>query len=274
MEGKNNKKRKLNIKILLIIIVVISFLIIEITMSKYIINIEKINQIESEEFYFKSNIGNNEEENYTKEWEGTSNLDITFNVENYENQKLITKEDINYNIELEKINDSNNEITAKIYENNKEITVGQTLTGNTAKTNEYKVRITKNKELTLDEYKIKVKITSTSPYKEELIGNITIKVIRDNNEIKTSLVDNGEYVTLSIEMNDYIENKTITYDKSKLDIDRANELLSDIKITTTNNTNSFTISKTKLEANKKYEINFVKKEASTSIKEGTDITIK
>lgn len=274
MEGKNNKKRKLNIKILLIIIVVISFLIIEITMSKYIINIEKINQIESEEFYFKSNIGNNEEENYTKEWEGTSNLEITFKVENYENQKLITTEDINYNIELEKISDSNNEITAKIYGNNKEITGEQTLTGNIANTNEYTLRITKNKEITLDEYKIKIKITSTSPYKEELIGNITIKVIKGNNEINTELIDNKDYVTLSIETNDYIENKIITYDKSKLDIDRANELLSDIKITTTNNTNSFTIAKTKFETNKKYEINFVKKEASTSIEEGTDITIK
>lgn len=274
MKGKNNKKIKINIKIFLIVILALSFLILSITMAKYILKIEKINQIESETFYFKSNIANNGEANYTKEWEGTSNLEITFNVENYENQKLITKEDINYNIELEKINDNNNEIIAKIYENNKEITGVQTLTGNAADTNEYTLKITNNKELTLDEYKIKVKITSTSPYKEEIIGNITIKVIRNNNEINTELIDNEDYVTLSIEMNDYVEDKTITYDKSKLDIDRANELLSDIKIETTNNTNSFTVAKSKFETNRKYEINFVKKEASASIEEGTDITIK
>lgn len=266
----DNIKEKVNIKIVVFVIVVIFFLIISSSLAKYVFKVKNTQQIESEEFYFNSDI----EGNYTKEWDGESELEIKFGVENYENQNLIMSEDIIYNVEVEKIYDENNEITTKIYENNKEITGKQTLIGNAMTTNEYTLKITKDKELTLNEYKIKVKIISTNPYKEELVGNITIKVSSDNKEINTKLIDNGDYVTLSIETNDYLENKTISYDKSKLDIDSANELLSNIKLTTTNNINSFTIEKAKFETNQKYVINFVKKEISAIIEEGTDIVVK
>ena len=118
----NNKKKKSNSKIIISVIVILFFFILSSTMARYILKISNVQQMESEKFYFNSNISiDNEKTYYTEKWDGKNDLEINFFVNNYENQNLITAEDIIYNIEVEKLNDNNDEITTKIYENNTEI---------------------------------------------------------------------------------------------------------------------------------------------------------
>ena len=145
----------------------------------------------------------------------------------------------------------------------------QTITGGAATTKNYVLRITKNSEITNDEFNIKVKINSISPYKKEIVSNIKIKMKKSNNEISSALENNGEYVTLKINTNDFTESKTISYDNTKVTLDKANILLQNVNIGAGN----FTIPKANFETNKEYEIIFIKNDNSSEIELGKDITI-
>ena len=259
------KKIQQNRKIIIVVIAIISLLILSVTMAKYIFKVEDIHTIESAKFYFNSNLDGN----YTNEWDGTNTLEIGFGVMNYENQNLVTDENISFNLDVDKQDDTNNEIITKIYEKNVEIAGEQVLTGGTTTTKNYVLKITKNSEITANEFNIKLKISSLTPYKKEIISNIKIKMKKENNEITTSLENNGEYVTLKINTNDFLEDKRITFDNTKLILDRANTLLQNIN----DSTNSFTIPKANFEKNKEYEIVFIKKDNSSEIELGRDITI-
>ena len=265
------KKIKLNNKkIIIFVVCTISFLILSITFAKYVFKVEDIHQIESSAFYFKSDIVGYYE---TEEWDGENDLEINFSIRNYENNNLVTNENMTYNIEVEKIDDVNNEISAKVYENNVEILGEQTLTGNSLNSKNYILKISKNSEITTNEFNLKVKINSFTPYKQELIGNIKINIIKNNNEISTAIEDNGEYVTLKINTNNFIDNKTVTYDNTKLILDKANALLDNASVITNNNSSSFTISKDNFKTNMNYEIIFIKKDNGSEIEFGKDISI-
>lgn len=259
------KRKQQNRKVIIVAIVIISFLILSVTMAKYIFKVEDVHTIESASFYFNSDIDGN----YTNEWNGAESLEIGFSVSNYENQNLVTNEDILFNLEAEKQDDTNNEVTSKIYEKNTEVAGEQTITGGAATTKNYVLRITKNSEITNDEFNIKVKINSISPYKKEIVSNIKIKMKKSNNEISSALENNGEYVTLKINTNDFTESKTISYDNTKVTLDKANILLQNVNIGAGN----FTIPKANFETNKEYEIIFIKNDNSSEIELGKDITI-
>lgn len=259
------KRIQQNRKIIIVAIVIISFLILSLTMAKYIFKVEDVHTIESASFYFNSDIDGN----YTKEWDGVNALEIGFCVTNYENQNLVTDENVSFNLDVEKQDDTNDEITTKIYENNAEVSGEETLTGGTATTKNYILKINKNAEITNDEFNIKVKINSLSPYKKEIVGNIKISILKSNNSIDTALEDKGEYVTLKINTNDVLEDKTITFDNNKITLDKANALLQNINLDARN----FTIPKANFETNKEYEIIFIKNDNSSEIELGKDIMI-
>ncbi len=270
-----DKKMKIDIRILIFDVAIIFFFIFAVSMSKYVFKLKDEHQIESSAFYFASDIAGIEKKFFsTENWNGDSELQINFDVENYENQSLITKKDIKYTISVEKIDDTNNEITAEIYKYNTKISGEQTLTGNALSTNDYVIKVSKNNStITATAFNLKVKITSVSPYKKELVGNIKINIPQENNEISTLLKDNGDYVSLSIKTNDYLEDKIITYDTTKLVLDRANILLKDISIKSSENTNIFIITKSSFEKDSEYEINFVKVDSSASAELGTEIVV-
>lgn len=270
-----DKKMKIDIRILIFDVAIIFFFIFAVSMSKYVFKLKDEHQIESSAFYFASDIAGIEKKFFsTENWNGDSELQINFDVENYENQSLITKKDIKYTISVEKIDDTNNEITAEIYKYNTKISGEQTLTGNALSTNDYVIKVSKNNStITATAFNLKVKITSVSPYKKELVGNIKINIPQENNEISTLLKDNGNYVSLSIKTNDYLEDKIITYDTTKLVLDRANILLKDISIKSSENTNIFIIAKSSFEKDSEYEINFVKVDSSASAELGTEIVV-
>lgn len=270
-----DKKMKIDIRILIFDVAIIFFFIFAVSMSKYVFKLKDEHQIESSAFYFASDIAGIEKKFFsTENWNGDSELQINFDVENYENQSLITKKDIKYTISVEKIDDTNNEITAEIYKYNTKISGEQTLTGNALSTNDYVIKVSKNNStITATAFNLKVKITSVSPYKKELVGNIKINIPQENNEISTLLKDNGDYVSLSIKTNDYLEDKIITYDTTKLVLDRANILLKDISIKSSENTNIFIITKSSFDKDSEYEINFVKVDSSASAELGTEIVV-
>lgn len=270
-----DKKMKIDIRILIFDVAIIFFFIFAVSMSKYVFKLKDEHQIESSAFYFASDIAGIEKKFFsTENWNGDSELQINFDVENYENQSLITKKDIKYTISVEKIDDTNNEITAEIYKYNTKISGEQTLNGNALSTNDYVIKVSKNNStITATAFNLKVKITSVSPYKKELVGNIKINIPQENNEISTLLKDNGDYVSLSIKTNDYLEDKIITYDTTKLVLDRANILLKDISIKSSENTNIFIITKSSFEKDSEYEINFVKVDSSASAELGTEIVV-
>ena len=68
---------------------------------------------------------------------------------------------------------------------------------------------------------MKIKINSITPYKQELIGNVKINVLKNNNEINSAIEDNGEYVALKINTNDFIDNKMVAFDNTKLTLDKG-----------------------------------------------------
>lgn len=268
---KNSRKVKNTINIIMLI-VIISFLILAVTMAKYFVKIEDKHKIESTSFYFNSDIIG---EYHTEKWDGNNDLEINFNVNNYENSSLITDEDIKYNIEIEKIDDKNNEIESQIYENNIIIDKSneQILNGKVANTKKYSLKVKKIKDITSQELNLKLKINSLSPYKQELIGNIKIDILQINDTIDTSFINEKEYGILKIKTNDVLENKTVTFDNTKLILDNANILLDGVSVATNNNMSSFIILKNSLRTNTEYEIFFVKKDNGNEIEIGKDIII-
>ena len=135
------------------------------------------------------------------------------------------------------------------------------------------MKISTNKKITSDLVNIKLKINSISPYKKELVSNIDINILNTNNNISSMIIDNGEYVTLKIQTNDYIESKTITYDNTKLVLDQSSAVLKNISSSTNDTKNSFIIPKVNLEENTIYELYFIKADANSSIELGNDIII-
>lgn len=121
-----NKK----VQIIIIVVILVAIIIVAVTFAKYKSKIEENHQIESTEFFLSSDIANVEgTSNYVEKWDGEEDLEIKFNVSNNENTNLITKEDITYEIEVEKVRDTENQITSEIYDGNKKVEGIQTLAG-------------------------------------------------------------------------------------------------------------------------------------------------
>lgn len=269
------RRRNKNIFILLCIAIIVFFLIIAKTKSKYFAKLQSTHTIESSAFYFESNLASVDGIEYDAgKWDGINPINLEFYINNFENEYLITGDDIKFTIEAEKTNDSNNDLNVQILSGTSQVSGEQVLTGNTKTTKNYKLKISKaGTTLTQNSYNIKLKINSSSPYRKELIGNINITKENINSNIDATLSDNAGYVTLNLKVNDVLANKTITYDNTKLTLDKSNTLLSDSSITTNSNKNSFTISSSKFETGKEYQIIFIKTNNIDEIKLGTDIIV-
>ena len=106
-----------------------------------------------------------------------------------------------------------------------------------------------------------------------IMRDVIVTFLNPNNDISSMIIDNGEYVTLKIQTNNYIESKTITYDNTKLVLDQSSAVLKNISSSTNDTKNSFIIPKVNLEENTIYELYFIKVDANSSIELGNDIII-
>ena len=286
------KKNKVVAIVFLLAIIILST-IISVTFSKYVIQKRDTHILESDAFYFNSNL--TQEEYQLNEWNGKDEQNIKFNVNNYLDNVQITEQDIKYNIEVQITNSDAQLVDLKIQDENGNNISAETETGSentilkvsdlilkydtTAeqllKTNNYNIIITPQNDK-IEEGKIinvTLKITSTEPYIKELTSNIKLTVHTVANYVGNLIEsDNGQYVKLNIKVNNPEKDLTIKYDNTKLELDKSNYILTDIYPISQTTMNSFTIPKSKLEKGNIYEITFIRK-SQDKITYGTDVII-
>lgn len=276
---KKNRKEKniyLNKKIVFFIMIILIAYLVNNAWGKYVAYLKSNHAIESSKFYFKSNIANVEEGKKfdINEWDYTENLPINFNVINYENTLLVTKEDIDYNITAETMPSSTGNVILKIKNGTKEInsTNLEKLEGQNCNKNDYILEVIPKDINSGDKIEIKLTIKSNKPYVKEIVSYINITAdSKEENKFKLEESSNKEYVTLYVKANNN-ENLNIEYDNTKLILDKSNYLVENVSINKNNTKSNFSVSN--IEKGKNYEITFIKKDNNENITLGSDIEIK
>jgi hypothetical protein len=279
---KKTKKFSINKKVIFLVSILLIIFFISKSLSKYLIEIQDTHSHESTAFYFESDIADVDEgKKYNiNDWDGKIKT-IDFTVKNYINNLLKTNEEITYKMSANIVDDSGNivnddSIELLIVDNNNK-TINENSICTLSKSDElqeekYTLKIVPQNNLGNDaKLNIKLLISSQTPYTKDLIANFTLAV--DNKvPYEANLLNstNGEYVTLNLKINDP-QDITITYDNSKLILDKSQNIVNN---TQENTTNSFTITKENLKEGNNYQINFIKIQTSEDIALGTDIEIK
>lgn len=268
-----DSKIEIGIKIMMFASVVIFFLLLSFAISKYVIHVEDIHQVESSQFYFESNIAEvGTGTVYTiYDWDGSEKI-INFNVKNYLNELLKTNEEIIYNITAEVIGEGQNNINATI--ENQKVVENEKLDLSSNEKQYLLNIVAKDKEQLIPgtEYNVKLTISSVSPYKKELVANIKLVYHQmETNEFSLINSENGEYVTLNIKVNQP-QDIIIKYNNNKLILDESNYIVNNVNITEVDGVSTFTISKDRLEKDNNYEIYFIKRQQEMIIL-GTDIEV-
>lgn len=283
-------------KIILIVFCAIAIIvttIISATYSKYVLERKETHVVESNAFYFNSNLTQTEYK--INEWNGNDEQNINFNVKNYLDNVQVTEQDIIYNLEAKidkteaelvniEIKDETGKTISKIEQDETENTLAKVenlslKAGDSAeqilRTNNYSISVTPKSEK-IEEGKIinvQLKITSTEPYTKEMTSNIKLTVHTVANYVGNLIVaDNGEYIKLNVKVNNPEKDLNIKYDNTKLELDKSNYLLDKIYPITQTTMNSFTIPKGNLEKGNTYEITFIKK-TEDKIEYGTDVIV-
>lgn len=274
MQKKVMLNRKIKYSLIIFFVLVILYFVTGL-FAKYKINLSTTNALESKEFYFFSNIASVDDNNVlSKSWDGVGSLNISFNIRNYENTLLYSPDDISYDVNLEKLNDSNNEINVGIKKNGTDtfVTGRQTLTGNKISENSYVIEVKKSKNYkNLTELKLKLVLNSVSPYAKKLERELKINIKNSNTNIK--LVDYSDYVELNINSNEITGSKNFVYDNSKLVLDKSNTLLNDVDISTNNMVNSFSFPLSKCNKKINCKIIFIKRNSGQIIALNKDIIV-
>ena len=269
------KQKKVLIRIIVAAILLVILHFVTGLLAKYKINLSTTNALESKEFYFFSNIASVDDNNvFSKSWDGVGSLNISFNIRNYENTLLYSPDDISYDVSVEKFNDSNNEIDVGIKKNGTDtfVTGRQTLTGNKISENSYVIEVKKSKNYkNLTELKLKLVLKSVSPYVKKIERELNVKIENPNTNIK--LVNYSDYVELNINTNEITGNKNFVYDNSKLILDKSNTLLNDVVISTNNLVNSFSFPLSKCNKKINCKIIFIKRNSSENIVLNKDIIV-
>lgn len=283
MEQIKNKIKSNKKAILLTICILLLAFVIQKTLSKYVIEIEDIHVQEAPAFYFESDFASVDTANQyvINDWDGANSRQIQFNVKNYLNQLLINEQKIKYKINAAVIDENTedgddstlltlelkNADTDAIIANDESLEI----VGNTLAQNNYILKMTPNGTIENDKtFKIRITITSTSPYEKELVGEINITA-NSIESYETNLIEssNGEYVILNIKVNEPDKDITIKYDNTKTILDKSSSTVNGLDITKGTTMDSFTIPKENLKKGNVYEIYFVKIEQTLTL--GTDI---
>lgn len=273
-------KSKINKRYILSILLLVAIVLIARSFGKYVIEKKDTHVQESSGFYFESEIADTGEgkEYAINNWDGNDTNNIDFGIRNFTNSLLNTKDDIIFKIAASAKKNAEL-VNVKIYDSSdNEILQNQELkiTGKDNNESKYQLRI-EPKESIEEGKEIDVELTifSSNPYTKELKSSIKF-IVKKNKNYEASLINsiNGEYVTLNVKAISPDKDLKIEYDNSKLVLDSSSNLTNDVSITTNGQTNSFTISKEKLEQNCNYEIIFIKTDTNDEIVLGTDISLE
>ena len=274
---KNKKKLNKQIKYAIIVSLILlsSYFVVNLS-AKYKVDLFTSHSIESKEFYFLSDIASNNNDDdddvFSKNWSGTGSLEISFNVKNYENTLLYSLDDVSYQVSVEQLNDTSNELNTEIYQNNELITEDQILIGNKVSENNYILKVIKSDKYNdLSTLKLKLVIKSISPFVKELSKEIQINISETKPNIE--MIDYSDYVELNFQVNGVILNKSIIYDNTKLVLDKSKSILNDVVVTTNGNTNNFNLPLSNYQNEDEFNIVFIKKVNDDDIKLGVDIIV-
>ena len=247
---------------LIVAMIIIFAILLQISLSKYVIQRKDTHAQESTAMYFESEMADIDGKQYKIDgWDGTNTQTIEFNIKNYLNTLLQTDKEITYTIKAQIIDDTSdslndaNLIETTIYNEDKvAISESQELVLSNSGLNQEKYTLSIEPKTNLadgKEFNIELTISSIKPYVKNLKANITLVVRTNNNEVNLIDSTNGEYTVLNLKINNVNEDITIQYDNTKLILDKSNYLVNDVIVTTNSNISSFIIDKTKIEKNKR-----------------------
>ncbi len=213
-----NQDKKLNIKIILLILIILvpAFIVL----AKYIYEKSYDSYFKSKQFYFYSDVLKSEEKTYNIDnWDGTS-YDLDIDINNTLNDLVWTQYNIDYDVNVE----CSNNITCNLT-----TAPSDTLTFDSTKgsTNRIKLNITSSEEIEVGQTAtISVSATSKSKYEKKISAKFILKV--NNYGVKYSIEDsvNSYFLTLEIYNTDSVtKNLTLTFDPSKVVIDNTNPIV-------------------------------------------------
>lgn len=272
------KKNKKYLIFILLAIAVITMVIVY-TSSKYVLDKNTKHVQNSEQFYFESNLLKLEEETVNYNDLTGSEYEINFNIRNFLDELQITNLETKYVISVDVISPENSTITKEIKtcnkENNQEITADPngyyTLNREKKEVHNITLKLTGLDLTNNPEYKVRITAKSSEPYVKTLSETVVIKKSEiEPYEAKT--VDMGDYKKLLIKSNSYSGSLKITYDSSKLILNKNSQLLENVSENTENENKSYIILDS-VKENSNYQIEFIKKSADVEILE-TDITVE
>lgn len=190
--------------------------------AKYASNTVWNYYIESKGFYFNSDISTG---NTDSNWDGSS---ISFNVTNFDNDDLITANDISYKTTCTVVGEASSYATCKVNGTDSNIYTG-TLTGGVKSTKNDYIDIVSNEELT--GLTVNVTVESLSPYHKTLVGEYILnKGSKEIGELKVTY-NAGTSSDRVVITNSYNENKCckLSWNTNKLRIDdNSGDILSSI----------------------------------------------
>ena len=185
---------------------------------------------------------------------------------------MYSLDDVSYQVSVEQLNDTSNELNTEIYQNNELITEDQILIGNKVSENNYILKVSKSDKYNdLSTLKLKLVIKSISPFVKELSKEIQINISETKPNIE--MIDYSDYVELNFQVNGVILNKSIIYDNTKLVLDKSKSILNDVVVTTNGNTNNFNLPLSNYQNEDEFNIVFIKKVNDDDIKLGVDIIV-
>lgn len=191
-----------------VLISIVIFWILMQTLAKYILKRKDVSEIHPSNFYFESNI----QENNSYIWNGKDEYIIDIDLKNYEDDLRFSSFDISYEISIS--TEADIDVITKI--NDVQATEGIIKGENNEKnSNKITLIINKNKTDITDDLKIKLMITSKSPYTKTIEGNLNIKIV-DNSDYEINLESKSDYEKLLIKTNNYSGNIKIKYDTTKV----------------------------------------------------------
>lgn len=178
--------KKLSIIILIILVI---FLIISLTLGRYILNILNNFILETKSFYFNSSILTINNKGYSiNNWDGVNAYTLTIDLNNRKNAKRITKADISYDINVtcsDNVSCTLSKTSSVIY--------------STDESDSYQITVTPVKNFYEgDTATVSTSVTSNSPYTKTLSATYSIGIKKSKFSYNIEDSTNAKYLTLNL----------------------------------------------------------------------------
>ena len=214
------KKRRIKKKVIVFFLFFVLFPIL-VVFAKYVYRKAYDFYLKSKEFYFTSSYMKVESPTFIIDnWDGLD-YQLSIDVSNIENDDVWTGEDINYDVEVE----CSEQVTCSLSSASSDTLVYSSLEGTN---NVIDLTIISNRELEeKEEVTVKVKATSTYPYKKEISATFTFIVGIYGIEYEVVDEENQLYSFLIIKNHlPNSQNLTISFDSTLFRIDNNNQVVS------------------------------------------------